>query len=348
MVSFKVQGLSAILAIAVLAVGIWAIAGHFDLLPEELEGAIDSEAFEEEKIKEAFGTAVQLNVKMPNMFTGANIGDGTNDHVYIIEILGGDWQNPANWEPEGLWEDILPDADGTLSGEYRTGQDLILYAAPQTENKALYHMTAPAPVSPNDNQITILVPVATPTSSDTDIYMTDTGTVVSASVNMDYSTEGSDGAVDVTCTITAATADAANFYTYVDPALAAGQQKVYGPYIYIRANVSAVYLTSPHSAVTHDGTYWYHWISMADAGIPLVQPKGVPQYLEMVPGLGGQSALLNDAGDPSDGRMVPTISFEGIAADQELIFGFEYCAWEGAFAKGTPSGDVTETIKVQA
>jgi len=356
MVSVKVQGIAAVLIICFTAVGIWAVADHFDVLPEGLESKVgefvgtDTDSFDKEKIASQFGTAVQLNMRMVNGLTGANIGDGTNDKIYIYEVSsGGDWKVISDWESIGEREQNLPDSDGTLSGEYTTGQDLILFCSPQTENKALYHMVAPAPVSPNDNQVNVDIPVYTPTSSDTDLYITDSDKVVSASANIDYSDEGSDGVVDLTCRLTSGASNAANFYIYQDPALSANVQKIYIPYMYVRTNVSVIQVTSGRTgAPTHDGTYWYTWISMADAGFSLKEPEGVPDFLEMVPGIGGQSALVDMGGTSKDNTLETTISFAGIAADQELIIGWEYSDWDQDFGASTPSGDVTETLKVQA
>jgi len=291
-----------------------------------------------------------------NAILGTNVGDDTNDHAYIIElreayatasyeaIKAAYMTNPAAvCEPRGDWDDTTPPAAGVASRyTYEVGQQVLIYVDAQTEHDAVFLYTVAEP----DYQATtvqVSLPVFTAAAAWGEVYQTEISTIISATSNYDLSNEGGDTEDQITWTIRSTTADSVLGWYLKDPIQDATRYKYYIPYFYVTSNVSAMMCTDSDAA-WDDGTNFNYFYDLSSQ---VVSPAdwGCPTNLQVI---SGEPVGINVDADATDGFITGVMTWSVVTATAGMTCGLEATDWEQEFGLGTPTGDVTELIQIQA
>lgn len=297
-----------------------------------------------------------LTTFITNAITGANVGDDTNDHAYIIqlkeaykaasysEIKTAYLANPEQViEPRGGWDDTTPPAAGVASAQtYDVGEQLLIYVDAQTEYDIVYLYTVAEP----DYQATttqVHLPVFTPAAAWAEVYQTEISTIISAAAIYDLSNEGGDTEDTISWTIRSTTADSVLGWYLTDPVKDATKYRSNIPYFYASSNTSTLMVTDADAAWDDGTTFTYFF----DLSSQIVSPEdwGCPADLKVI---SGQPVGVNVDADASDGFVSGQMTWSVIAADELMTCGLEASDWDQEFGLGTPTGDVTEAIETQA
>lgn len=334
-----------------------------NFLPGLLSGTIDlggnGENGEEPTLTAVIGTNrfPTITTFITNAITGANVGDDTNDHAYIIElqeeyatssysaIKTAYLANPGDVvEPRAGWDDTTPPAAGVASRDtYEVGSQLLIYIDAQTEHDIVYLYTVEEP----DFQATtvqVAFPVFAPAAAWAETYRTEISTPISATAAYDLSNEGGDTEDQIMWEIRSTTADSILGWFFKDPIYDATRYQNNIPYFYVTSNLSAMMVTDANAAWDDGAAAFNYFIDLSNQ---MVAPAdwGCPSYLQVI---SGTPVGINVDADAFDGTVSGIMTWSVMTATGGMTCGLEASDWDQEFGLGTPTGDVTELIQVQA